>query len=420
MILIFSISASVSFYASPFSTIVVGFLIDKYGRKIALLYSLVPSVIGYSLLYSSTNIYVMLLGQIFKELTMGASAYPVQVYGGECVMVHNVRWRNIFLAWISMSYSLGYTSMLLMANFFDYHSISAISATLCAILVVIFYYVIPESPTWLYRKGRTGDAEWSQKKLGIMQPILQGGTSHYEKTETIHCNLLRQMRTVTRPDVYKPIFILSIATALLSFCGTIIVSTYMIDIIDNTIPGESNDSRATPFGRARNKDLSTSYKYSLVSGVCMCLGSLVSSLVLPRMGLRKMLMTSKATIILGLVTLTYGALGRSEFNIFLRTAAVALLAFLMGLELGPRMSFTGDIFPTDAKGFASVPSLTATVAAATAEKMFPYLRVNFGACVFLFYAIGNILSILYVYCFLPEVVGRTLDEINREFRKEED
>lgn len=363
---------------------------------------------------------------MFNGLTMGAGAYPVQVYAGECIMVNSVRWRNIFMTWISVSSSVGSLGMLLIANFIDYRWISVIAAILCACILAVFQLVIPESPAWLYRQGRVGDAEWSQKKLGIVQPILQGEGSICEKGESQRAHrgsiFVRQMRVLTRPDVYKPILILSIASTVLSFCGTVTVVTYMINIIDNTIPGVESSTRETLTVNATNATsefvLPKSYEYSLVSGVCMCLGSLLSIMVLPRMGLKKMFIASKVFIILGLVALTYGTVVKSHFDESLRIAAVTLLSFLMGLELGPRMSFSGDVFPVDAKGFASIPALTGSVSTATANKIFPYLRVVFGGYAYLFYALASVFGIIYIHYFLPEVVGRTLDEIHGDFKKD--
>jgi len=189
----------------------------------------------------------------------------------------------------------------------------------------------------------------------------------------------------------------------------------MINIIDNTIPGVESDTPATP----ASDEYSKSYQYSLISGACMCLGSLISMFVLPRLGLKKMFMASKVCITLGLIALTYSSVVEPALNAPLRTAGVSLMSFLMGLELGPRMSFAGDVFPADAKGFASVPALTGSLATATANKIFPYLRVVCGGYAYLVYAIASVWGIVFIYFFLPEVVGRTLDEINKDFKKED-
>lgn len=428
-VLAFSVPASVSILASPISVVIVGLLIDKFGRKLTLLYCIAPSICGWWLLHLDSSIALLLLGQALNGLTINAGFYPVQVYAGECIMADNVRMRNIFMTWISLSTSFGTTLTLIMGNFFDYHEITLIFFAMSVSLLAVFFLIIPESPVWLYRKGRMGDAEWSQKRLGMTQSIFISSVKKQFQQPFIQdtSSFFQKVQKITRPDVYKPTIILSLTAILLSWCGTVTVITYMINVIQNTIPGvESNlpemgnhteNDFISQVIRAKALDaraeMQISYQLSLYSGFFMCLGSIVSVFVLPRLGLKKMLIASKFCLIFALLTLTYGS--EIEPDSHIRVVGVTIMTFLVGLEFGPRMSFAGDVFPVDAKGFASVPALAGSTSIALCNKFFPYLRVEFGGYAYCFYAAICLIGVIFIHFFVPEVVGRTLEDINKEY-----
>lgn len=364
---------------------------------------------------------------MLNGLTMSTSYYPVQVYAGECIMVDNIRMRNIFMTWISLSISIGATLTLIMGNIFNNHEICFIFTVINISMLVIFFLAIPESPIWLYRQGRMGDAEWSQKRLGITQSIYISTMKTHSQPSVIQdkSSYLGKLQILTRPDVYKPTFILSFVYVLLSWCGSTTVATYLIHVIQNTIPGVNiqtpewtnqtiNVSISQTVLDTQDK-LLLSYQLSLYSGLFMCLGSLLSIFVLPRQGLKKMLITSKCCLTVAMLIVFYGSEVKSDNHIVIRVVGVTIIAFFMGLEIGPRMSFLGDVFPVDAKGFASVPTLTGMISKAICYKIFPYLRVQFGGYVYCIFAVMCLIAAFCTHFFIPEVVGRNLEDINKEY-----
>lgn len=335
-------------------------------------------------------------------------------------MVDNIRMRNIFMTWISLSTSLGSTVTLIMGNLFNYHTVCVILTLINISMLVTFFLAIPESPVWLYRQGRKGDAEWSQKRLGITD-------SNY--ISTIKAQLQQpissyrgNLQKLARPDVYRPTFILSFVYILLSWCGTTTVATYMIQVIQNTVPGGTTDllavNQSTNISQSileTQDDLTLSYHLSLISGFFMCLGSVLSIFILPRLGLKKMLIRSKCCLTVAMLLVFYGTEMNSDDDIVIRVIGVTTIAFFIGLEVGPRMAFIGDVFPVDAKGFASIPTLLGLISKAICYKMFPYLRAVLGGYVFCIFATMCFIVAICVHFFVPEVVGRDLEDINKEY-----
>lgn len=359
---------------------------------------------------------------MLNGLTVGAVFYPVQVYAGECIMMDSIRLRNSFLTWIGVSSSLGTTVMLAMANVLDYKQICAASLILCILLLLTFSFIIPESPSWLFRTGRIRDAKLAEKKLGIRQPVLHNfspNTKHFGQLKKRHSwsAFASKMKKVQRRDVYKPLLILSFAGILLPCAGMMTSSTYMIYIIEGKIPGVSLASNQTM--EPVEDTSSNSNKLSIICGVFMCAGSLISSVALPCFGMKKMIIFSNLGAVLGLLSLTYAYyLGPGLETTIIRISAVTLLAFLLGTILGPICACSGDIYPADAKGFASLSDICANFSAATANKLFPYLCLTLGGYVYCVYAVIGVLGAIYVHFFAPEVVGKTLEEINKEFLAE--
>lgn len=419
----FFLAGSIAIFVSPISSIIVGIIIDSFGRKTALLYSILPSIAGWSLQYYSSSMPFIISGQMLNGLTIGSISYPVQVYAGECIMMSSVRLRNSFMVWIAVGSSLATTLMLLLSTFLTYHDICGICTGFSIVLFAAFAVIIPESPTWLYHKGRIGDAEWSQRRLGIAQPILDQNSKMDHTIEPPEdfqwSTVMKNLNKITRRDVYIPAILLSAFAILYELSGGVSAVTYMLNIIDDSIPGTQQSIETNSMkNQTSTVYFSESTKYSLICGVAMCIGSLLTSFVLPCLGLKAGFIFSNIGNVVGLVALTCSdtIIQSTETALTIRIAAVTLLSFLLSITLGPTMAASGDIFPVDAKGFASIPDVAGYLAAGLSNKMFPYLYYLLAGYTYLVFAIISIISAIYVYFFLPEVVGKTLEEIHEEFR----
>lgn len=416
---------------APIGTIATGIIIDKFGRKSALIFSLLPSIAGWLLLLWDYSDFTTLLGQGLNGLTVGAVGYSSQVYAGECIMVNHVRLRSSYLMWTGLNISVASLFMYAIAIILNFRQICAVVAAISVVILSSLYIFIPESPVWLYRQGRYKEAERSQQKLRIKQPILKTmkGESQpllHKEEGSLWTHFRQVLAKLSRPDVWKPLIIFSTFGALYSFCGTYGVITYTIPILEGSIYGRNsisqtakNESLVSTLSDAAtlsvSDDSTSAYFYNLVSGVLMVASAISASFGIPYLGLKKTMVISLLGTFVAMVMLANTVVAAEGFLFGLRVVAIWIMAFFFGPASKTPYSAAGDALPADAKGFTSIPMLFGSLSSAFVRKIFPYLCVALGAYTYWIFSVMCVLCAIHAYFCLTEVVGKTLDEINRGY-----
>lgn len=366
-----------------------------------------------------------LLGQILNGLLCGASGYPSQVYAGECVMVNNVRMRNRFLSWISISNALGMFLTYILGYFLDYRHIAAVGLGLAVVTFLLIFCFIPESPLWLYLQGRTGDAEWSQKKLGTRPSapdrrrvsVLLSDDIVQSKWSMVKATFMK----LKRKDVYKPLLISILLATSLSFIGGMSIMFYMVEIISkpkNTAAYTSFSPKIYYFNNTvHHIEIEDTYMYCMIAGSLMVVANVIMSIVLPLVGVKTILIVPLLGMGLGMATEGYVTLHKYSDSLFTwHLAAMWLITFTYtsSILMIPD-TMLGDLFPVDAKGFASIPFLWESILVAAVSKLHPYVFERVKGYIYYFYGSMCVASAVIVFLFIPEIVGRTLIEINDGF-----
>ena len=71
--------ASVHSLATPVGSLVSGPISDKFGRRKALLFTILPLFAGWSLIASASSHAIILLGRVVAGIAVGLTAAPAQV-----------------------------------------------------------------------------------------------------------------------------------------------------------------------------------------------------------------------------------------------------------------------------------------------------------------------------------------------------
>lgn len=419
MNVIFFFLGSIPSFGSPFGSIISGLTIDKYGRKFSLVISIIPTIIGWVLMCLNFGITTIFIGRFLTGMISG-SLLVGQVYTAECVIVNHYHLRNSFTMWEPLSAAFGILLTYILGSLLPYENVAYITTivTIFSLLGILLF--IPESPHWLFNRGLIKKAKISEKRLNIRQPILQDLNiilSEDFNLKSCLQSIKTGIRKLRRKDVYKPLFIMTTWCTSVMYTGGAALNAYMVDIISTS----SHENILSDYTEYRN--VSFRYDLSIISGVLILLAVILASSFVTYVGIKKLFFFSSFNAFIGLVALTfslsYQSLDKNQ-NVLnmIHVISIWLITFFysFGVITVP-CSILGEMFPYDAKGFASIPVMGLCFSAAVAIKLHLYLCSYFGAFTYILYAFVNLANVIFVYFLVPETVGKTLEEIGERFLK---
>lgn len=268
-----------------------------------------------------------------------------------------------------------------------------------AVAFFALLFVIPESPRWL------GVKQKYDKSDSIFSRI--GGVEYAKEQIT----LLKEAASRTKEKVnYKMLFegrmprILLIGIVIAAFqqwCGINVIFNYAQEIFSGAGYGVSD------------------ILFNIViTGVINVIFTIVGMYTVDRLGRRSLLIFGS----IGLAVI-YTALGASYY--FHVTGMIVLVLVLMGIAcyamtLAPvTWVVISEIFPTHIRGMAmAIATFSLWTACFVLTYTFPLLNESLGAYgTFWLYGIICLLGFLFVKSQLPETKGKSLEEIEEEFKK---
>ncbi|XP_072950007.1 facilitated trehalose transporter Tret1-like [Epargyreus clarus] len=396
--------------------LILPWLCYRIGRKYTYFIVCLVSSICYIVFYFSTNLYHVLIGQIF----LGASTAAVNTFTPVLISEYtSPKYRGILLTFKSASTFWGIWISNAIGTFFYWKNISIVSFT-CS-LYVLTILTWPESPTWLAMKGRYTESAKSHRWL---KGVNDNSEKELAKLITFHKNTkilqilnkndMTNIRKswfhtawsiITSREFYKPGFMCLVLLAQYHFTGKFVISIYAIEVLKHLTDDEA-----------------LTYKAMLIlDGVTVV--SMYLGCILSRYFKRRTLMLlfgSTGILLLYTMSCYVYLVSRSivqENNVLI----VCLLSgFSIATGCGPMIfssSIYGEIMPSRYQTLImSATGFGCATVMAVLLKISPFMFKTFKMHgTFLFFAICSTIIVSYLYIYLPETKNKTVREIEEHF-----
>lgn len=288
----------------------------------------------------------------------------------------------------------------------------SIIACVISFLSIIILIFMPETPSWLASKGRLRQSE---KSFRILRGLPRKGTLVNSDLQ-LELGLLREKSTAAtinqneriidkfrKPEVYRPFAIMLGCFAFQQFSGIFVVIVYAVQL-------------STAAGVGINP-----YLCAVGIGTARAIAHLLIGFIMDAFGQRRPAMFSSFTMSLCM----FGIASFVHFDTveYSWLPIVLVIGFLFMSTLGLlTMPFTmvSEVYPQNVRGFAAGLSTSfGFVLCFIVVKLYPTMVESIGdVAVFSFYGCVAMASVVFLYYFMPETRGKSLEEIESMFKGE--
>ncbi|MCT2342861.1 sugar porter family MFS transporter [Niallia taxi] len=396
-------------FGAAFGAMFGGRLSDHHGRRKNILYLAILFIIATLGCTFAPSVELMVTFRFILGLAVGGASVTVPAFLAEMSPAEN-RGRMVTQneLMIVSGQLLAFTFNAILGNTLGDTAhvwrYMLVIASLPAVFLWFGMLIVPESPRWLASKGRLGDA------LRVLQKVRAEARAQAELKE-IEKSLSdqSQMKKATFKDLNVPwvrrIVFIGLGIAVVQqITGVNSIMYYGTEILKDA----GFETRAALIGNIAN-------------GVISVVATFVGIWLLGRVGRRPMLITGQigttiALLLIGIFSLTME--GSPALPYIVLSLTVTFLAFQQGAISPVTWLMLSEIFPQRLRGLGmGVTVFCLWITNFLVGLLFPVLMAGIGLSTTFFVFVGlGILAILFVKKYLPETKGRTLEQLEEDFR----
>ena len=397
-------------WGAVFGTLISGILSSHLGRRRTILVSAVIFVLGSLGCAVAPNEHILIAARLFLGVAVGVASFTAPLYLSE-VSPQSVRGSMIsmYQLMITIGIVLAFLSNTWLASYATFGGVTGghwrIMLGIIAIPAAIMFLgvlFLPESPRWLFLKGRKEHAIGVFRRMQLAEDEIEAEVREIEESTKVKQNGFQMF---VQNANFRRVIGLGIGLQIIQQLTGINVVMYYAPKI---------------FALAGFEDVTEQMWGTVIVGITNVLATFIAIAFVDRLG-RKPIMYA-GFVVMGLALLTVGMLFNADIakNPQLGyPAIVALLVFIIGFAMsaGPIVwIICSEIYPLAGRDLG-VTFSTATnwITNAIVGMTFLTLLSSLGGGnTFLLYGGMNALFILFFILFVPETKGVSLESIEQK------
>jgi major inositol transporter-like SP family MFS transporter len=401
--------SSLLFPGAAFGALLGGKLADVLGRKGSLLVCAGLFLFGAIICAIAPNVPIMTAGRILLGFGVGAAAVTCPLYLAEMAPAdRRGRMVTINELMIVTGQFLAFAmNALLDALIKDPHVWRWMLgvATVPAIALLVGMFFLPDSPRWYAVRGRFED---TRRVLSYSRPPAEASEEYNVITEHAKRDVSEDKGAAVRdlkafPWMRRILWIGCGLATVQQATGINTVNYYAPTILRSTGLGAS-----------------ASLILTITVGVVAIIGTIFGIWLIGKVNRRPLLLTGFTGVAAGHAVLALSfLLPETSFRSYLILAAMLFVVFFVQTFIGTLVwLLLSEIFPMTIRGFAmGIAVFVLWTVNAAISFAFPPLVATLGASLtFGLFALVNVGSFVFVMKFAPETRGRSLEELEDDFR----
>ena len=381
-----------------------GVLADIFGRKKIIMATAVIFILGSLMCAFAPNVYILILSRIFVGFAVGIVNFIVPLYLSE-VSPKNLRGTLVSL------YQWAITAGILFSYFINAVFAQAVynwrwmlfAGVVPGLILFIGMCFMKDTPRWLVSKNRDGEA---RKVFAKIEPDIDADSEIKEIRETLVDNKSDKKFRLSKWMIMP--FVVGIGIMFAQICTGINTIIYYAPTIFKTAGFDSN--------------ITAIYATTGI-GIVNFVMTIVAVFFTDRLGRKPLLYFGLTGVMISLFALGTSFAFADILGDSLKWVAVgSLVTYIVcfAMSLGPiGWILVSEVFPLKIRGVAmSVCTVANFAFNFFVVASFPVLlhRIG-GAWTFWIFGIVSILCIIFVYFFVPETKGISLEQIESNWRK---